>query len=92
MFRVAYAISPVALSLGDGLPDEPSWLRGPLRLRFVLPTGGEAVECRARAREVVLERDTPRERAALAALELDGVPPDAATRIESYVEERLEEV
>jgi len=88
---MAYAISPVALSLGEGLPDDPSWLHGVLRLRFVLPTGGDAVECVARAREVVLDRDTPLERAALAELDLEDVAPDAKKRIESYVEERLEQ-
>lgn len=85
------AIEPSRLELADGLPDEPSWLHGTVQLRFVLPTGGETVECSARAREVVLDRDTPLERAALAALDLEGVAPDAVKRIESYVEERLEQ-
>ena len=91
LFRLARAVSLVQVRLEDGLPDDPSWLRGPLLVRFVLPGGGEAVECGARAREVVLDEGTPLERGALAALELDGVPPDAAKRIESYVEERLQE-
>lgn len=88
---MAYAISPATLSLGDGLADEPSWLHGALRLRFVLPTGGDAIECVAHAREVVLDRDTPLERAQLAALDLEDVAPDARQRISSYVQERLEQ-
>jgi hypothetical protein len=92
VFRMARAISPVGLALLEGLPEEPDWLHGPMILRFVLPGGGETIECLARAREVVLGRDTPLERAALAALDLENVEPDAAKRIESYVEERLEEV
>ena len=57
----------------------------------MLPTGGEAVDCVARAREVVLDRDTPLERAARAALDLEDLAPEAKQRIESYVEERLEQ-
>ena len=91
VFRLARALSPVRVWLVDGLPDDPSWLRGPLLVRFVLPGGGEVVECGARAREIVLHEGTPFERGALGALELDGVPSDAAKRIESYVEERLQQ-
>ena len=91
VFRLARELSPVRIWLVDGLPEDPSWLRGPLVVRFVLPGGGEAVECGARAREIVLDEGTPLERGALGALDLDSVPPDAATRIESYVEERLQQ-
>jgi hypothetical protein len=91
VFRMAGAISPIGIALVDGLPDSPDWLHGPMILRFVLPGGGETIECAARAREIVLGRDTPLERASLAALDLADVPPDAAKRIESYVEERLDE-
>jgi hypothetical protein len=47
------------------------------------------VACGARAAEVIVDEDTEHERAERRALILEGLPAEAASRIERYVEERL---
>lgn len=92
LFRLTAAVSVEMLSLAEGLPDEPGWLHDPLQIRFHLPGDPVPIECRARALEVVLDRDTERERAVRGALRFVELLPEAAARIESYVEERLQTV
>lgn len=94
LFRLAVAVSAQRLDLAQGLPDEPGWLHDPFRVRFHLPRAegaatDPAIECHARAFEVVLDRDTENERAIRGGLELIGLAPEAAERIDRYVEERL---
>jgi hypothetical protein len=91
VFRTARALTPLRITLTDGLPEEPAWLHGSVILRFYVPGNAEVIECHGRARELVLDEGTPQERGALAAFDLDGVPPDAAQRIEQYVIQRLEQ-
>ena len=91
LFRLAIAIVPFQVSLAEGLPDDPDWLRGPLSLRFRLPGAEADVECQARAREIVMNEGEEGERAALGVLDLSGLAPEAAARIERYVEERLQQ-
>ena len=91
LFRLATAIVPFRLSLAEGLPEDPDWLRGPLSLRFRLPGADADVECQGRAREIVMNEGEDGERAALGVLELSGLLPEAAARIERYVEERLQQ-
>ena len=89
VFRLARGVAVDRVLLGAGLPDEPAWLAGPLRLLFHLPGDAVPVACGATAAEVVIGRETEHERAERRALVLDGLPAEAALRIERYVEERL---
>ena len=89
VFRLASHIGFDFLSLAQGLPDELGWLHDPLKIRFHLPGDPLAIECRGRAHEVVLDRDTENERAVRGLLQLIDLLPEAATRIETYVDERL---
>ncbi len=58
------------------------WLHGALLVRFHLPGDAVAIVCHAHAGELVFDEGTEQERAALAALDLEGLTPDAALRIE----------
>ncbi len=89
LFRLASHLGVGSLSLAQGLPDELGWSHDPLKLRFHLPGDPLAIECSARAHEVVLDRDTENERAVRGVLQLIDLAPEAATRIETYVDERL---
>jgi len=89
IFRLLRSVAVDRLVLGHGLPDEPEWLTGPLHLQFHLPGDPLPVVCAARAAEMIVDIDSDEERAELRALMLEGVPSDAVTRIERYVEERL---
>jgi hypothetical protein len=89
VFHLVHAVAPRRLELGAALPDDVDWLHGALVVRFHLPGDAVAIVCHAHARELVFDEGTEQERAALAALDLEGLPPDAALRIEAYVEERL---
>lgn len=90
VFHLVHAIAPRRVELGTPLPADVDWLNGDLVVRFHLPvTDGAAIECHARARELVIDEGTEHERAGLAALDLEGLAPEAAQRIEAYVEERL---
>ena len=90
VFRLAVEVAVDRLMLAGGLPDDPEWLRGTLHVGFHLPGDPETtIRCAARAEEIVDDVGTDGEHATLRALRLIAVPPDAATRIESYVDERL---
>ncbi len=90
VFRLAIEVAVDRLLLAGGLPDDPSWLHGELHLGFHLPGDPkEAIRCVARAEEIVVEVGTDREHASLRSLRLVALAPEAATRIESYVNERL---
>jgi len=91
LFRLATSVVPFRLRLAEGLPDDPEWLRGPIHVRFRLPGTEADVECQARAIEIVLHEGLETERAELGALELSALTPEAAARIERYVEERLQQ-
>jgi hypothetical protein len=84
-FRLAHAVAPDALELGCALPDE---LDGPIEVAFHLPGDREAVRCHGAAFEVVVgEGDLERaERRGVRLVDLD---PEARTRIQKYIEERL---
>jgi hypothetical protein len=89
MFRLARGVAIDRILLGTGLPESPEWLAGPLRLSLHLPGEPMPLRCGATAAEVVVGRDTDGERAERRALLLSDLPPEAALRIERYVEERL---
>src|SRR5688572_1666571 len=88
LFRLARSVAVDRVELAAGLPAEPEWLEGTLSISFHLPGDAQPIACHARAGEVVVAAGTDEERAERRALELVALPPEAATRIERYVEER----
>jgi hypothetical protein len=89
VFRLSRSVAVDRVELAGGLPAEPEWLERTLSISFHLPGDAQPIACRARAVEVVVAADTEEERAERRALDLVALPPEAATRIERYVEERL---
>ncbi len=91
VFRLAMEIAVDRLMLAAGLPEDLEWVRGELHLGFHLPGDAQnAIRCVARAEEVVDQAGSEGEHASLRALRLIALSPEAATRIESYVDERLQ--
>jgi hypothetical protein len=90
VFRLSTGIADRRLRLATGLPDELDWTHGPLSLEFHLPGGGAAITCDARAEELVLDGGREEERAERAELALLDLTPEAITRIEHYIDERLQ--
>lgn len=90
MFRLTSTVAIDRLLLKDGLPDEPEWLRGPLKLAFHLPGDALALSCLARAAEVVVDEGREGERAERRALVFETMPPEAAERVGAYVDERMQ--
>jgi hypothetical protein len=89
VFRLIHRVAVDRLTLGGDLGLQPEWLAGPLVVSFHLPGDPAPVRCNARASEVVIDAETETEHAERRALDLSGLPADAAQRIERYVEERL---
>ncbi len=89
VFLLVLGIGRRGVVLGAGLPEVVVWLFGALVVRFLVRGVGAGMVWTAHARERVFDEGTEQERAGLAALDLEGLTPEAALRIEAYVEERL---
>jgi hypothetical protein len=87
-FRMSVEIAPSMIWFAQAAPDE---LEGPLTIAFHLPGDPRPVRGHGRLVEVRTIGDDGEERASRSAVTFTDLDPDARSRIEAYVQERLEE-